>query len=56
VEKVERLKVEQGEKLSRVLLHSIGILDFDINLSRAAFCRISMSAWGRGYFRAEFLY
>jgi hypothetical protein len=29
--------VEQGEKLSRVILHSIGILNSDINLGRAAF-------------------
>jgi hypothetical protein len=34
VEKV-RLKLEQGEKLSRVLLHLYTILNFDINLGRA---------------------
>jgi hypothetical protein len=37
--------VEQGEKLSRVLLHSIGILNFDINLGRAAFGEISVLTW-----------
>jgi outer membrane protein TolC len=29
--------VEQGEELSRILLHSIKILNFDIKLARAAF-------------------
>jgi hypothetical protein len=29
--------VEQGEKLSRVLLHSCTIFNFDISLGRASF-------------------
>jgi hypothetical protein len=33
-------EVWQGEKLSRVLLHSIRIVNFDINLGRAAFGEI----------------
>jgi hypothetical protein len=45
--------VEQGEKLSRVLLHSIGILNFDIDLAREAFGGIFMLTWG-SYFREEF--
>jgi hypothetical protein len=32
--------VKQGEKLSRVLLHSCTILNFDIRLGRAAFGEI----------------
>jgi hypothetical protein len=36
VEKVKTSKEEQGEKLSRVLLHSIGILNFYFNFGRAA--------------------
>jgi hypothetical protein len=32
VEKVKRREVKRGEELSSVLLHSIGILNFDINL------------------------
>jgi hypothetical protein len=37
--------VEQGEKLSRVLLRSIGILNSDINLGRAEFNEIFMLIW-----------
>jgi hypothetical protein len=37
--------MEQGEKLSRVLLHSIEILNFDISLGRAAFGEILMRIW-----------
>jgi hypothetical protein len=39
--------VEEGEKLSRVILHSIGILNVDINLARAEFGEILMLTWGR---------
>jgi hypothetical protein len=39
--------VEEGEKLSRVLLLSIGILYFDINLGRAAFDELFMLTWGK---------
>jgi hypothetical protein len=45
--------VEQEEKLSKVLLRSIGILNFDINLARGAFGEILMLTWG-SYFREEF--
>jgi hypothetical protein len=38
--------VEQGEKLSRVLLRSIGILNSDVNFWRTAFGEILMLAWG----------
>jgi hypothetical protein len=37
--------VEQGEKLSRVLLHSIGILSFGINLERETFDEMFMLMW-----------
>jgi hypothetical protein len=45
--------MEQGEKLSRVLLRSYTILNFDINLGRAAFGE-NFDIDMRGYFRAEF--
>jgi hypothetical protein len=48
-----RWKVEQGEKLSRVLLRSYTILNFVISLGRAALGEILMWLWG-GYFWAEF--
>jgi hypothetical protein len=38
--------VEQGEKLSRVLLRTCTILNFDINLERAAFGEIWILIWG----------
>jgi hypothetical protein len=38
--------VEQGEKLSRVLLRSCAILSFDISLGRAAFSEIWILIWG----------
>jgi hypothetical protein len=38
--------VEQGEKLSRVLLRSYAILNFDIILARAAFGKIWILIWG----------
>jgi hypothetical protein len=41
-----RREVEQGEKLSGVLLLSIGILNFDINIGRAVFGEIYMLSWG----------
>jgi hypothetical protein len=48
-------RTETGrEKLSRVILNSIGILNFDINLGRAAFGEILMLKLGGNYFRAEF--
>jgi hypothetical protein len=46
------MKIEQEEKLSRVLLHSIGIFNFDTNLERAAFGEILMLTLG-SYFRAD---
>jgi hypothetical protein len=52
VEKV-RWRVEQGEKLSRVLLRSYTILNFIISLGRAALGEILMLIWG-DYFWAEF--
>jgi hypothetical protein len=45
--------VEQGEKLSRVLLLSYTICNSDISIARAAFGEIFMLMWG-GYIRAEF--
>jgi hypothetical protein len=39
-------EVEQEEKLSRVLLLSIRILNFEVNLGRAAFGEILMLSWG----------
>jgi hypothetical protein len=36
MKKVKRREVKQGETLIKVLLHSIGILNFDIKLGRAA--------------------
>jgi hypothetical protein len=45
--------MEQGEKLSRVIMHSFRIFNFDINLGRAAFGEVLMLTWG-SYFRAEF--
>jgi hypothetical protein len=54
VEKV-KWRVEQGEKLSRVLLRSYTILNFVTSLGRAALGEILMLIWGGGgYFRAEF--
>jgi hypothetical protein len=47
VEKV-RWRVEQGEKLSRVLLRSYTILNFVISLGRAALGEILMLIWGGG--------
>jgi hypothetical protein len=38
--------VEQGEKLSRVLLRSCTILNFDIILGTAAFGEICILIWG----------
>jgi hypothetical protein len=38
--------VEQGEKLSRVLLRSYTILNFDISLGRAAFGEIWILIFG----------
>jgi hypothetical protein len=59
--KVRRLEVEkvgwrvdQGEKLSGVLLRSYTILNFVISLGRAALGESLMLIWGGGYFRAEF--
>jgi hypothetical protein len=40
--------VEQGEKLGRVLLHSIGIFNFDVNIGRAEFGEVLVLKWGRG--------
>jgi hypothetical protein len=45
--------VEEGEKLSGVFLSSCTILNFDINLGRAAFNKNFDMEMG-GYFRAEF--
>jgi hypothetical protein len=45
MEKV-RWRVEQGEKLSRVLVRSYTILNFDISLGRAALGEIFMLMWG----------
>jgi hypothetical protein len=45
VEKV-RWRVEQGEKLSRVLLRSYTSLNFVISLGRAVLCEILMLIWG----------
>jgi hypothetical protein len=45
--------VEQGEKLSRVLLRSCAILSFDISFGRAAFGKNFHIDMG-GYFREEF--
>jgi hypothetical protein len=41
-----RWRVEQGEKLSRVLLRSYTILNFNISLGRAALGEILMLIWG----------
>jgi hypothetical protein len=41
-----RWRVDQGEKLSRVLLRSYTILNFDISLGRAALGEILMLIWG----------
>jgi hypothetical protein len=38
--------VEQGEKLSRVLLRSCAVLNFDIILGKAAFGEIWILVWG----------
>jgi hypothetical protein len=43
--------MEQGEKLNRVLLHSTGYFNLDIDLGRAAFREILeffMLTWGGG--------
>jgi hypothetical protein len=48
--------VEQGEKLSSVILHWIEILSFDINLGRAAFGKILMLTWGEATLRWNFYY
>jgi hypothetical protein len=45
--------VEQIEKLSRVLLHSIEILNFDINLERAAFGDIFSTPTSGGNFDVD---
>jgi hypothetical protein len=50
VEKV-RWRVEQGEKLSRVLLRSYTILNFVISLGRAALGEILMLIWGATFGR-----
>jgi hypothetical protein len=47
--------VEQGEKFSRVLLRSYTILNFDINLGRAAFGEIFMFTW-RGLTLRRYFY
>jgi hypothetical protein len=47
VEKV-RWRVEQGEKLSRVLLRSCTILNFGISLGKAALGEVLMLVWGGG--------
>jgi hypothetical protein len=47
------MRIEQGEKLSRVPLHLIGTLNFDINLGKATVGEILMLIW-RSYSRAEF--
>jgi hypothetical protein len=50
VEKV-RWRVEQGEKLSRVLLRSYTILNVVISLGRAALGEILMLIWGATFGR-----
>jgi hypothetical protein len=45
VEKI-RWRVEQGEKLSRVLLRSYTILNFYTGLGSEAFGEISILTWG----------
>jgi hypothetical protein len=50
VEKV-RWRVEQGEKLSRVLLRSYTILNFVISFGRAALGEILMLIWGATFGR-----
>jgi hypothetical protein len=42
------LVVSKGSKLSRVFLHSIGILNLDVNLGRAAFAETLMLTGGGG--------
>jgi hypothetical protein len=42
VGKLEEWEVEQCEKLSKVLLHLTGILNFDSNLGRVAFGKMFM--------------
>jgi hypothetical protein len=46
-------KMEEGEKLSRVFLHSIGILKLDTELGRAAFGEVLMLTWGELLFESE---
>jgi hypothetical protein len=48
----QRWKLEQGEELIRVPLHSIRIQNSDINLGKAAFSEILRLAWGN-YFTEE---
>jgi hypothetical protein len=45
VEKVERWKVEQAEKLKTVWLYSIGILDSDISIGKAALGEMFILTW-----------
>jgi hypothetical protein len=42
-----RRKVEQGEKLSRVPLHSVRIPNYTLNLWRASYGEILIFIWGR---------
>jgi hypothetical protein len=49
------LVMSKGKKLGRVLLHLIGILNFEIDLGRAASGGILIFTLGQGYFRAEIL-
>jgi hypothetical protein len=48
-------KVEQGEKLNRFPLHSIGILNFDINLAGAAVGEIFMILWVGDILKRNFM-
>jgi hypothetical protein len=52
VKKEQRSEVQQGEKLSTLLLHSIEILNFDTVLATATFGGNFVSTWGF-YFRAK---
>jgi hypothetical protein len=38
--------VEQGEKLSRVLLHYVTVLNFGSNIMREAFDEMLVLTWG----------
>jgi hypothetical protein len=46
-----RWRVEQGEKLSRVLLRSYTVLNFVISLGRTALGEILMLIWGATFGR-----